>query len=54
MSFVRSRFFLIALAIAVILTVFPLAMTALGFGDVVKNGVETVSFPLRWCFSKIY
>ena len=54
MSFIRSRFFLVALAIAVVLTVFPLAMTALGFGDIVSSGVQTLSYPFRWCIGKVY
>lgn len=53
MSFVKSRFFLIALCVAVVLTVVPTVLSAMGLRDLVKEAVQTVSLPFQWCISKV-
>ena len=53
MSVLRSRFFAIALCVALVLTIVPTVLSAMGLRDFVREGVQTVSMPFQWCLSKV-
>ncbi len=53
MKFVRSKFFLICLAVAIVIALVPAVLTAFGQVDIVRSGLKTVAKPFEWCGSKL-
>ena len=54
MSALKSRFFAVALCVAIALTIIPSVLSAMGMRDLVREAVQTVSMPFQWCLSKVY
>ena len=54
MSALKSRFFAVALCIAIALTVIPAVLSAMGMRDLVREAIQTVSTPFQWCLSRVY
>lgn len=54
MSALKSRFFAVALCVALALTIIPSVLSAMGMRDLVREAVQTVSMPFQWCLSKVY
>lgn len=54
MNALKSRFFAVALCVALALTVIPTVLSAMGMRDLVREAVQTVSMPFQWCLSKVY
>ena len=54
MSALKSRFFAVALCVALALTIVPSVLSAMGMRDLVREAVQTVSMPFQWCLSKVY
>lgn len=54
MTFFKSRFFLVALCVALALTIIPAVLSAMGMRDLVREAVQTVSAPFEWCVTKVY
>ncbi len=48
-----NRFFLIALSVAVLASIIPTVLTAMGQGSYVRSALQTVATPFQWAFSKI-
>ena len=53
MRFVRSKFFVICIAVAVALSLVPAILAAFGQVDVLRSGLKTVAKPFEWCGSKL-
>lgn len=53
MKFYRSKFFIICVAVAVVLVLVPSALSVFGYTDLVRSGIKTISKPFEWCGSKI-
>ncbi len=49
----KSRFFIITLAVALLLSIVPGVLCAMGQGSYVRSALVTVSMPFRWTFTKI-
>ena len=54
MNALKSKFFTVALCIALALTVIPTVLSAMGMRDLVREAVQTVSMPFQWCISRVY
>ena len=54
MSVFKSRFFVVALTVALLLVIVPAVLSAMGLRDLVREAVQTVSTPFQWCASRIY
>ena len=54
MSALKSRFFAVALCVALALTVIPAVLSAMGLRDLVREAVQTVATPFQWCLSRAY
>lgn len=52
MKFVRSKFFMICLAAAVILVLVPSVLSLLGYTDLLTSTLGVVAKPFEWCGSK--
>ena len=52
-SFVKSRFFIILISIAVFLTVLPATLAIMGRADIIRSGVNLIATPFKaaakWC-----
>ena len=44
---IKSKFFIITLTVAVVLTVFPAVLAAMGRTDLLRSGVHAVAAPFR-------
>lgn len=53
MKFVKSKFFITCLTVAVALVLIPAILTAFGQTDIVRSGLKTVAKPFEWCGSKL-
>ena len=53
MKLFQNKFFIICLCIALVLAIVPSVFSFMGYSNLAKNIVGTVTFPLRWCFSAI-
>lgn len=53
MKFLKSRFFLISLAVALILVMIPTVMGLMGKTDLLRSALGTIAKPFSWCGSKI-
>ncbi len=49
----KSRFFIITLAVALLLSIVPGVLCAMGQGSYVRSALVTVATPFRWAFTKI-
>ena len=53
MKFLKSKMFLILLSVALVLTVIPATLSAMGHTGLVRNVFMTVTFPVRWVFNTV-
>ncbi|MBO5415683.1 MAG: rod shape-determining protein MreC [Clostridia bacterium] len=53
MKFYRSKFFIICVAVAIVLVLVPSALSVFGYTDLVRSGLKTVAKPFEWCGSKV-
>ncbi|MGM9642108.1 MAG: rod shape-determining protein MreC, partial [Eubacteriales bacterium] len=49
----KNRFFIITLAVALLLSIVPGVLCAMGQGSYVRSALVTVSTPFRWAFTKV-
>lgn len=49
----KNRFFIITLAVAMLLSIVPGVLCAMGQGSYVRSALVTVATPFRWAFTKI-
>lgn len=49
----KSRFFVISLAVAMLLSIVPGVLCAMGQGSYIRSAIVTVSTPFRWAFTKV-
>ncbi len=52
MKFFKSKFFIIALCIAIALALVPAVLTAFGQTDILRSTLKTVAKPFEWCASR--
>lgn len=50
---IKSRFFIVTLAVALLLSIVPGVLCAMGQGSYVRSAIVTVGTPFRWAFTKI-
>ncbi len=48
----KSRFFVISLAVALLLSIVPGVLCAMGQGSYIRSAIVTVASPFRWAFTK--
>lgn len=48
----KSRFFIISLAVALLLSIVPGVLCAMGQGSYIRSAIITVASPFRWAFTK--
>ena len=53
MKFTKSRFFIVCVIVAVVITLVPAILTAFGQVDIVRSGLKTVAKPFEWCGSRL-
>lgn len=53
MKFIKSKFFIVCVCVAVVLVLVPAVLTAFGQVDIVRSGLKTIAKPFEWCGSKI-
>ena len=53
MKIFKNKFFIVALSIAIIITIFFSALSIMGNGNVLKNAVNVISTPFRYIALKI-
>ena len=53
MKFYKSKFFLICIAVAIVLVLVPSALSLFGYTDLVRGALKTVASPFEWCGSKV-
>lgn len=53
MKFVKTKFFFVCIAVAVVLVMVPAVLTAFGQTDIVRSGLKTAAKPFEWCGSKL-
>ncbi len=53
MRFLKNKFFIVLTSIALAICIFFSVLSLMGLGNIVRNCVNTVLFPMRWCASKI-
>lgn len=49
----KSRFFVISLAVALLLSIVPGVLCAMGQGSYIRSAIVTVASPFSWAFTKI-
>ncbi len=49
----KNRFFIITLAVALLLSIVPGVLCAMGQGSYVRSAIVTVASPFRWAFTKV-
>ncbi len=52
MKFVKSKFFIIVLCVAVVLVLVPAVLAAFGQTDILRSGLATAAKPFEWVASK--
>ncbi|MBE6538077.1 MAG: rod shape-determining protein MreC [Ruminococcaceae bacterium] len=52
-KFLRSRFFIIALLIAIVLVTVPSVLSFMGLGSSVRSALGTLATPFRYCFTQV-
>lgn len=53
MRFFKNKFFIILTSIALAVCIFFSVLSFMGVDNVVRNGINTLLFPLRWCGARI-
>jgi rod shape-determining protein MreC len=53
LKLIKSRFFIVTLAVALLLSIIPGVLCAMGQGSYVRSAIVTVGTPFRWAFTKI-
>lgn len=53
LKLLKSRFFIITLAVALLVSIVPGVLCAMGQGSYVRSAMVTVSMPFRWAFTKV-
>lgn len=53
LKLLKSRFFLITLALSLLLSIVPGVLCAMGQGSYIRSALVTVSTPFRWAFTKV-
>ena len=53
LKLIKSRFFLITLACALLLSIVPGVLCAMGQGSYIRSAIVTAGTPFRWAFTKI-
>ena len=53
LKLLKSRFFLISLAVSLLLSIVPGVLCAMGQGSYIRSALVTVSTPFRWAFTKV-
>lgn len=53
LKLIKNRFFLITLAVAMLLSIVPGVLCAMGQGSYIRSALVTVSMPFRWTFTKV-
>ena len=53
MNFLRSKFFIICIAIALVLVLVPTILAATGRTDVLRSAAVTVAKPFSWCATQV-
>jgi len=53
LKLLKSRFFIISLAVALLLSIVPGVLCAMGQGSYIRSALVTVSTPFRWAFTKV-
>ena len=48
----KSRFFVISLAVALLLSIVPGVLCAMGQGSYIRSAIITVASPFRWALTK--
>ena len=52
-KFFTSKFFIVSLAVAVLVSIVPSVLYFMGQGDYVKATVQLLATPFQWCFTKV-
>ncbi len=53
LKLIKSRFFIISLAVALLLSIVPGVLCAMGQGSYIRSAIVTVATPFRWAFTKV-
>ena len=53
LKLIKSRFFIVTLAVALLLSIVPGVLYAMGQGSYVRSAIVTVGIPFRWAFTKV-
>lgn len=53
LKLIKSRFFIISLAVALLLSIVPGVLCAMGQGSYIRSALVTVATPFRWAFTKV-
>jgi rod shape-determining protein MreC len=51
--FFKSKFFVITLTAALLLSIIPGVLCVMGHGSYVRSALQTMAIPFEWCFTKI-
>ena len=51
--FFKSKFFIITLTAALLLSIIPGVLCVMGHGSYVRSALQTAAIPFEWCFTKI-
>ncbi|MBR2370655.1 MAG: rod shape-determining protein MreC [Clostridia bacterium] len=53
MKFLKSKFFIICLSVAIVVTIVPTVLSAMGHTGFVRNAIVSVTYPVRWLFNTV-
>ncbi|MBE6576988.1 MAG: rod shape-determining protein MreC [Ruminococcaceae bacterium] len=53
MKFIKSKFFIVCVIIAVIIVLVPSVLAAFGQVDIIRSGLKTIAKPFEWCGGKV-
>ena len=53
MKYIKNKFFIICAAIALALVIFTSVFSLMGMGNMLKDGVNTLLYPFKWCGMKL-
>lgn len=53
LKLIKSRFLIISLAVALLLSIVPGVLCAMGQGSYIRSALVTVATPFRWAFTKV-
>ncbi len=53
LKLIKSRFFIITLAVSLLLSIVPGVLCAMGQGSYIRSALVTVATPFRWAFTKV-